>query len=62
VSAHSIAQYRNTPLWKALESCLAELVQSDEVTVNTAPEYVIEYLCRELIAKKVVVPPGQGGG
>jgi hypothetical protein len=36
---------------------LTELVASREVTINTAPEYVIDYLCRELVAKKLVLQP-----
>jgi hypothetical protein len=46
---------RDTPLWAAVESTLKELVASSEITVNTAPDYVTGYLCRELQAKKVVV-------
>jgi hypothetical protein len=34
---------------------LAELETTREVTVATAPEYVIGYLCRELAAKKLVI-------
>jgi hypothetical protein len=55
VRSHSIAKYRHTPLWDALESAISELAASRELSVNTAPEYVIEYLCRELVAKKLVV-------
>jgi hypothetical protein len=54
--ARSFAEYRDTPLWAAVEETLAALVASREVTVNTAPEYVVGFLCRELAAKKLVVP------
>lgn len=50
--------YRNTPLWSALQPALDELVASGEVAVNTAPEYVIGHVCRELVAKKLVVLTG----
>ena len=56
MTARHIAEHRDTPLWVALESAIAELAASEELSVNTAPEYVIEYLCRELVAKKLVVP------
>ena len=46
--------YRNTPLWAALESTLAELTATREISVNTASDYVIAYFCRELVAKKIV--------
>lgn len=47
-------EYRDTPLWRALASALAELESSREIRVETAPEYVIGHLCRELAAKWVV--------
>jgi hypothetical protein len=56
VASQFIAEYRHTPLWAALDAAIAELAASRELSVNTAPEYVIEYLCRELVAKKLVVP------
>jgi hypothetical protein len=55
MSPHPLSQYRDTPLWGALKSAITELTSSREITVNTAPEYVIEYLCAELVAKKLVV-------
>ena len=52
-SPRPFTEYRDTPLWRALASALADLEASGEVAVATAPEYVIGYLCRELAAKKV---------
>ncbi len=52
------AEYRNSRLWSALEAAITELVATHEVTVNTAPDYVIGYLCQELVAKKIVVDAG----
>lgn len=48
-------EYRDAPLWDAVETTLNELVASSEIAVNTAPEYVIGYLCRQLQAKKLVI-------
>ena len=56
MSSTPFDEYRDTPLWSALRATLTELVASGEVAVNTAPDYVIGYLCRELTAKKLVVP------
>ena len=53
-------EHRGTPLWKAVERTVTELVASGELSVNTAPEYVYGYLCRELVAKKLIVPGGGG--
>ncbi len=58
MSSRGFDEYRDTPLWAAIETTVAELVASREVSVNTAPEYVIGYLCQELVAKKVVAPAG----
>lgn len=49
-------EYRDTPLWAAIEATIAELAASREISVNTAPDYVIGYLCQELLAKKLIVP------
>lgn len=58
MSLRRFDQFRGTPLWAALESTVTELVASKEISVNTAPEYVIGYLCQELLAKKLVTPAG----
>ena len=52
------AEYRNSRLWSAVEASINELVATDEITLNTAPDYVIGYLCQELVAKKLVVDAG----
>lgn len=54
MSSRPFSEYQRTPLWRALASALADLESSRELTVSTAPEYVIGYLCRELEAKGVV--------
>lgn len=56
--SHSFSEYRDTRLWTAIEQSLNELLATHEVTVNTATDYVIGYLCQELVAKKVVVAAG----
>ena len=48
------SQFRNTPLWAAMASTLAELQTTGEVRIDTEADYVIDYLCRELVAKRVV--------
>ena len=50
----AFAEYRGTALWSAIENTLAELIATHEVSINTSPEYVIGYLCRELVAKKMI--------
>lgn len=47
-------EYRDTRLWSAVEDTISELMATRELAVDTAPEYVVGYICRELVAKKVV--------
>jgi hypothetical protein len=54
MTARPLDEYQHTPLWRALRKALADLEASREVVVGTAPEYVIGYLCQELVAKRVV--------
>ena len=55
MSSRPHSQYRDTPLWAALDTAISELNSSREITINTAPDYVLEYLCRELMPKKLGV-------
>jgi hypothetical protein len=50
----SFAEYRDTLLWRSLAEALTELEASREIRIDTAPDYVIGYLCQELSAKWVV--------
>jgi hypothetical protein len=49
------AEYRDTRLWAALDASISELIATREISVNTATDYVIGYICRELVAKKLIV-------
>jgi len=35
------APYQNTRRWEAVEAMITELTSSGEITVNTAPDYVV---------------------
>ena len=48
------SEYRGSTLWSAVETMLGELVLTGELAINTAPDYVVAHLCRELVAKKLV--------
>lgn len=54
VPTRPYTEYRDTPLWHALELAITELQATHEISVATAPDYVIGYLCRELVARRVV--------
>lgn len=48
------SEFQHTPLWAAVASTIAELQATSEVRIDTDVDYVIDYLCRELVAKRVV--------
>jgi hypothetical protein len=48
------SQFLHTPLWAAVASTVAELQATGEVRIDTEIDYVIDYLCRERVAKRVV--------
>ena len=52
------AEHRDSALWRALEQIITELVATQEITINTAPEYVIGYFCRDLTAKQMIASRG----
>ncbi len=47
-------EFEGTVLWAAVASALTDLTASKELSVETAPHYVIGYVCQELAAKRVV--------
>lgn len=51
-------EHRDTRLWSAIEAAITELAVTREILMNTAPEYVIAYVCSELAAKKLVAATG----
>ena len=55
MSSRPFDEYRDTPLWSAIEATIAELVATRELSVNTASAYVVAYVCQELIAKRLIV-------
>ena len=48
------SEFQNTPLWAAVAGVVAELKASGEIRIETGDDYVIDHLCRELVAKRVV--------
>ena len=61
MTPNRFAESRNSRLWAAVAAAIADLTASEEIAVNTAPDYVIGYICQELIAKKVALAEGPAG-
>ena len=50
------AEYRDTPLWHVVAAAVAELEATKEIAVATAPEYVVGYLCQQLVQRGATAP------
>ena len=48
------SEFRHTPLWAAVANTVAALKASGEMRIETGDDYVIDHICRELAAKRVV--------
>ena len=53
-------EFRESALWTAVEEMLKDLSATREIAINTAPEYVIGYVCQQLRAKNLVSSRGLG--
>ena len=52
------SEHRDSALWLAVEATVAQLSASGEITISTAPDYVVAHICRELAAKKLITEAG----
>ena len=50
--AQPFAEYRDTALWRTVAAAVVELENTGEIAVRTAPEYVIGYLCQQLVVRQ----------
>ena len=48
-------EYKDTPLWRAVAAAVAELEATREIAVSTAPDYVVGFLCQQLVAARLTV-------
>jgi hypothetical protein len=46
-------EYRDTPLWRVVAAALSELEATREIAVATAPDYVIGYVCQQIVAARL---------
>lgn len=51
-------EYSESALWTAVQETLQELIATREIAINTAPAYVVGYVCRQLHAKGLVSSRG----
>jgi hypothetical protein len=58
--SHPFAEFQHTPLWRTIAAAVAELEANREIAISTAPEYVIGYLCQQLVVRHAVAPAALG--
>ena len=51
--SHQFDEYKDTPLWRVVAAAVTELEATREIAVATAPDYVIGYLCQQLVAGRI---------
>ena len=52
--ARARSKFQHSPLWAAVANTISEMQATGELRVDTDVDYVIDHLCRELVAKQMV--------
>ena len=53
--SYPYSQFEETPLWKAIDTAIAELERNRDVELTSARMHVIGYLCQQLDAQGTVM-------
>jgi hypothetical protein len=48
---HPYAKYENSDLWNTLQQAVTDLVENQDLMLQTREEYVIGYICKALACK-----------
>ena len=54
--SHPFHEYKDTALWRVVAAAVAELEATREIAVATAPDYVVGYICQQLVAGRIATP------
>lgn len=52
---HPYVEFEKTPLWKTLDKAISDLQKNQDFKLTTAQQYVVGYLCKQLVKRKLVV-------
>ena len=52
VASHPYREYEGTPLWRALDKGIADLVENQDLEERTRREYIVGYLCKLLAGRR----------
>lgn len=44
---HPYKEYENTPIWSIVGQAITELVENNDIELQTSIEYVIGYICKK---------------
>ena len=44
---HPYKEYENTPIWSIVGQAITELVENNDIELQTPIEYVIGYICKK---------------
>ncbi len=47
-------QFIDTPVWRTVAAAIAELEKNKDLMITTAPEYVVGFLCQQLVVRRIV--------
>jgi hypothetical protein len=51
-NAHPYLRFENTPLWRAVNTAINDLIENQDVKETAPREYVVGYICKILSARK----------
>ncbi len=50
--AHPYSAWERTPLWRAIEKAVADLVENQDLVENEYREYIVGYVCKIIDRRK----------
>lgn len=56
---HPYQKFAAGPLWRTIEKEIAELIANRDLSLTTAPEYVIGAMCKAIVDAGLVVPAAE---
>ena len=51
---HPYTEYESSKLWEIVKSSIEELVENNDVELQTPIEYVVGYICRSISSNKKI--------
>jgi hypothetical protein len=52
---HPYVEFENTMLWKAIDTGITDLEKNGDMKLTTERAYVVGFLCKRLVRKKLIV-------